>query len=291
MSDPGADGLSGDAGSHRIMGPWQAVDHLMLRVVQAEPLFDFLHRELGLPVAWPLTRADFATYGWIGVGNTQIEIWAAASNADLPADCELPLVHGFALGPHHLESDLAVLRERGLHHRTPRNFSSPDAQGVSRSNFTNAVIEDLSSPGCCVFYCDWSRGAPIVPWPSHATADERRAMHAAALAECGGGVLGITGLRRITMQTPDVPATERAWRTALDASSGPLLLAPGIRLVIEAGPSHRISALHIGVRDATAAQGAFEAGHRRGAGAGDDSIRLDHPACAGLAVWLLPEPG
>lgn len=270
--------------------PWQAIDHLMLRVAQAESLFDALHRELGLPVTWPLQRADFATYGWIGLGNTQIEIWAAASNADLPANCTLPLVHGFALGPNHLETDLALLRERGLRHRTPRNFSSPDAQAVSRSNFTNAVIEDLSSPGCCVFYCDWARGAPIVPWPRDATADERRALHAAALAQCGGGLLNITGLRRITMQTPDVLTTERGWRTALDASSGPLFLAPDIRLIIEAGPCHRISALHVGVRDATVARAALEARHWLGAEGDAGAMQLDHPACAGLALWMLPEP-
>jgi hypothetical protein len=270
------------------MAPWQAIDHLMLRVEQAEPLFDALHRDLGLPIGWPLQRAAFATYGWIGVGNTQIEIWAAASNSDLPMGCALPLVHGFALDPSLLETDLALLRERGLRHRLPRNFSSPDAQGVSRSNFTNAVVEDLSSPTCCVFYCDWAPGAPIAPWPSDATADDRRALQAAALAVRQGGVLGVTGLRRVTLQTPDVAATEHAWRTALDTSSGPLLLAPGVQLILEFGPRHQISALHIGVRDAAAARAALGARNWLGAVGDDGAMRLKHPACAGLALWMLP---
>ena len=99
----------------------------------------------------------------------------------------------------------------------------------------------------------------------------------------------MTGLRRITLQTPDVPATERAWRTALDTSFGPLLLAPDIQLILEAGPRHQISALHIGVRDAAAARAALGDRNWLGAIGDDGAMRLDHPACAGLALWMLPE--
>ena len=74
------------------MRPWQAIDHLMLRVERAEPLFDWLHLDLNLPITWPLRHADFATYGWIGIGNTQLEVWAAARNDDLPPGCRLPPV-------------------------------------------------------------------------------------------------------------------------------------------------------------------------------------------------------
>lgn len=272
------------------MRPWQAIDHLMLRVERAEPLFDWLHRDLNLPITWPLRHADFATYGWIGIGNTQLEVWAAARNDDLPPGCRLPLVHGFALAPTRLEADLATLRARGVRCRDPRSFASPDAGGVLRPNFTNAVIEDVSSPSCCVFYCDWAAGAPIVPWPPDATPAQRRFRDACALNERRGGTLGITGLQQVTLQAPDVSAAEQAWRKVLGVAHGPLQLAPGIGLAIEAGPRHRIGSLHLGVRDGAWVRAHLAGRQWLGPCSDDGAMRLDAPACAGLSLWLVPDP-
>lgn len=266
--------------------PWQAIDHLMLRVAQAEPLFDALAQDLGLPVVWPLQCAGFATYGWIGIGNTALEVWAAADNGDLPPDTTLPLVHGFALAPSRLDADLSTLRARGLRHRAPRTFASPDAEGVSRPNFTNAVVEALSSPGCCVFYCDWAPGAPIVPWPRDATVAERHTGHnTAALNGRHGGTLGITGLRGITLQSPDPIAAGHAWRRATGATQGSIWLADGVQLDIVAGRRHQITALSLGVRDESTARAWLAAKRWLGGGAHP----VDHPALAGLDLRLVPQ--
>lgn len=78
---------------------YRTIDHVVLRLVTAEPLFRLLSETFQLHVSWPLQRADFATYGWVHVGNTDLELWAASSNTDLPAHAQPPLIHGFALEP------------------------------------------------------------------------------------------------------------------------------------------------------------------------------------------------
>lgn len=63
---------------------FRAIDHIVLRVANAEPLFRLLMERLELPVVWPIDEAAFATFGWAGVGNTKLELWASSSNADIP---------------------------------------------------------------------------------------------------------------------------------------------------------------------------------------------------------------
>jgi hypothetical protein len=94
--------------------PYLGIDHVVIRTATAEPLYNLLHKQLGLPVTWPLQSAPFATYGWIGVGNTNLEIWAAVDNSDLPTDCPLPLFQQIAIAPTSLEETVASIQASGL---------------------------------------------------------------------------------------------------------------------------------------------------------------------------------
>ncbi|MGJ7558825.1 hypothetical protein ACSFBI_33135 [Variovorax sp. RB3P1] len=128
---------------------------MVIRTADAASLYELFSGHLGLPVTWPLERATFATFGWIGLGNTNLEIWAAADNSDLPADCPFPLIHQIALAPAELSETLARFDAMGLSCKAPRTYSSKDELGEVRTNFTNSVILDLSNESCCVFVCDW----------------------------------------------------------------------------------------------------------------------------------------
>jgi hypothetical protein len=90
------------------------VDHIMVRVEKAEPLLILFSEIFGLPVSWPLQRQEFANYAWITFGNTNLEIWAAANNADLPLDQTLPVFSGFALDPPDLHASISLLEDRGI---------------------------------------------------------------------------------------------------------------------------------------------------------------------------------
>lgn len=60
------------------------VDHAVIQT-EAAQLFGLLSGPLRLPITWPMEHAAFATFGWIGVGNTNLERWAASGRLGLAA--------------------------------------------------------------------------------------------------------------------------------------------------------------------------------------------------------------
>lgn len=227
---------------------FRGVDHVMARVADAEPLMRFFSEELGLPVSWPLQRAEFATYGWIALGNANLEFWAAADNGDLLENCKPPVFHGFVLDPERLAQSVSILTSRGVECKPPRSYKTTDSGGVEATNFTNAVILDASSPSCCVFFCEWDANGTIFPWPEKLTSSQRQAREARALADAGGGVLGAIGLGEIRMTTPDISGAMSAWRAITGSASGPICLGRGVRLELIDGPEHKIESIAIEVR-------------------------------------------
>lgn len=229
---------------------YRSIDHVVLRLVTAEPLFMLLSDTFQLPVAWPLQRADFATYGWVHVGNTDLELWAASSNVDLPAHAQPPLIHGFALEPaQSLPESPAWMEQAGLSVKAPRAFRAQDAGGQLVTNFTNAVVQDLSAPSCCIFFCEWDRHAAIYPWAEAATPADRRAELRGKLRSREGGPLGITGLQGIRLGTPDLRAHFRHWKAIAGSQSDePLLLTPDIALELVPSEHLMMESITLGVR-------------------------------------------
>ena len=231
------------------MPAYQSIDHVMLRLHAAEPLFDLLTHTFALPTAWPLQHSAFATYGWVHVGNTDLELWAAASNTDLPHHAQPPLFHGFALEPALPMSDaLAHLAASGIACKPARAFQTPDAQGNTVTNFTNSVVLDLSSPSCCVFLCEWNAHASIYPWAQAITPVARRASLHQSLMDSGGGPLGLLGLRSIRVGTPSLAEHLARWQSLSGSENHPVQLTPEIALELVPADHLQIESLTFEVR-------------------------------------------
>ncbi|EJE54991.1 hypothetical protein PMI14_00064 [Acidovorax sp. CF316] len=273
------------------MPPYRSIDHVMLRLTAAEPLFDLFSRVFGLPVAWPLQRTAFATYGWVHVGNTDLELWAAASNADLPAHAQPPLVHGFALEPAGpLSAAMAQVAALGIQCKPSRPFQSTNAHGEVVTNFTNSVLLDLSAPECCVFFCEWNAQGSIYPWGEAATPTQRRAQHRQALQGQAGGPLGLLGLQTVRMGTPDLAAHQCRWQALTGTPPGHAVrLAPGIGLELFPAGQLRIESLTFGVHSLATAR-AFLAPRQllQADSTTEDTLAL---ACEGLQIRLVQGPG
>jgi len=237
---------------------FRGIDHIVLRVVHAKPLFRLLTERLKLPVVWPIEEAAFATFGWAGVGNTNLEIWASSSNADIPSDVGLPLIHGFALEPENLQQDLALLKSRGVRYKSPRVYQTKNAEGELRTNFTNSVVLDVSSDSCCIFFCEWGTEAPITPWPKGLATNQRRSDERRALRDCGGGALGIVGLREVRMAVPNLPSALQRWQILVASDLNPVPLTPDINLRLEEGVCQAITELTFAVQDLEAAGDALQ---------------------------------
>lgn len=273
-----------------------AIDHVVVRARQVPPLLDLFTKVLGLPVVWPLRVEPFATYAWVSLGNTCLELWAATDNRDLPAEAPLPMFQQVALEPTHLGDALEQLQRAGVACKTPRTFSTPDASGQPCDNFTNAVVQSLSGPACCVFFCDWGLRAPIVPWPAGLTAAQRRSARALEFARCGGGRLGLTGLSEITLGVPDVAAARRHWQAVTGSGEGMLRVggrtaddadaAVAIRLVQADGFSFQ--SLTLATRSlAHARRELAAAGLLEARAAADDTTMLSLAATGGLQIRLV----
>jgi len=273
--------------------PYLGIDHVVVRSAIAEPLYDLLHKRLGLPVIWPLQIAPFATYGWIGLGNTNLEIWAAVDNSDLPADCSLPLFHQIALAPRDLHETVARIETSGLTCKVPRAFVSKDARGDAQTNFTNSVVLDLSSDLCCVFICEWGDRAPIAPWTPGLTPQQRRAEQKTALSVVGGGKLGVIGLSGIELVTTDVQKATESWRQLSRSFAEPIEIAKGVHLTLTRGSSDFIQRLTLAVRDLDMARRVLAAEGLLEEGDSPDELMLSRHATDGLRIrlveWLLPK--
>lgn len=226
----------------------RSIDHVMLRTLDTEPLLSLLAETLCLPVTWPLQHSEFASFAWVHVGNTHLEIWAAKNNADLPADCRLPLIHGLALEPDELAFSIAELERQGVVCKQPRPFQTVDGDGHSITNFTNSVVLDLSSPTCCNFFCEWGMRASIVPWGTGIHTRERHEVDQRRLAEMGGGSLGVVRLARVGMTCPDVERAIGHWRTIAQIAASEPLEIDGIAFDVWPSDRHQIDSLSLEVR-------------------------------------------
>jgi hypothetical protein len=229
---------------------YEGIDHVVIRTTAAESLHDLLHNRLGLPETWPLQRTPFATFFWVGVGNTNLEIWAATDNSDLPTDCSLPLFHQIALEPRsNLAETISRIQCAGLACKAPRCYATKDECGVVRTNFTNSVILDVSSDACCVFICEWGVEAPIAPWKRGLKTPQRRSAERAALEGLGGGLVGMVALKAIEMMSPDIPTATERWRRLSETSGESIMITEDIELSLVPGTQNRIQALTFTVRD------------------------------------------
>lgn len=268
------------------MRAYQGIDHVVIRTADAESLYELFSSQLGLPVTWPLERAAFATFGWIGLGNTNLEIWAATDNSDLPPNCPFPLVHQIALAPLELTETLARFNAMGLSCKAPRAYASKDERGEMQTNFTNSVIQELSNESCCVFVCDWGIDAPIVPWRKGLSSPERRHLGRDALTACGGGALGLVGLKEIAMSSPDLAGAVSKWQRLAETSAQPIAIADDVELRLTAGTQDRIQSLTFAVRDLAAAR-RFLSGCRLLDEDEADDVMLSRRVTGGLTFRLV----
>lgn len=264
--------------------PYRGIDHVVIRLRTVDALYALFAQTFGLPVSWPLQHSPFASFGWVNVGNTNLEFWAAAQNDDLPQDAQPPLVHGFALDPADLTASMAHLAARGIACKTPRPFRTQTPEDAWVTNFTNAVVLGVSSDACCVFFCEWDAEGTIYPWKEKLNAGQRNVRDKAAFDACGGGPLGLVGLREVRLAVQDVNEAGKVWQTLTDSERpDAIALTPDISMRLLPGGmrSSTIETLIFGVRSLSVAR-AFLAARQLLEASFEGELRLSSAACDGL---------
>lgn len=163
------------------------VGHVFVPLSDAEGAHGVLSETLALPIAWPYAAyGDFAS-GAVNLGNLSLEL-VRHSDAlpGFPAR-SLARVQGIALHPVATPRLLAALDHRGIPHSSPEIFT-PGASAGTGAMWTNVILERLSHPATTVFTCEYHI-------PGMYDYDARQAF----LEQCGGGTLGVTGVREIVI--------------------------------------------------------------------------------------------
>lgn len=204
----------------------RGVDHLYAPLSNAEEAYGELTETLGLPVAWPfVTYGNFAS-GAVNLGNLNLEV-LRHSDAMPGFVAHLPThVQGIALHPVATPRLLDELDHRGIAHSPPEIFP-PGASADTGAMWTNVTLESLSNPATTIFTCEYHI-------PGMYDYDSRQA----SLDECGGGTLGVTGVREIVISSPQPTEAVERWQQLLDPLSPP---GPGY-WEFEHGPALRIIA-------------------------------------------------
>jgi hypothetical protein len=265
---------------------YRAVDHIVLRLPEADAITTLFGETFGLPITWPLQRSNFATFSWVSLGNTNLEFWAATDNSDLPVNGQPPLFHGFALDPESLTSSIAQLSELNIHCKQPRSFQTNDGQGGLVTNFTNSVLLDVSTDTCLIFFCEWHENGNIFPWHEKLTSSERRDREREALRECDGGKLGVVGLSEIRLKVVNFDAMMNKWATITGSMGHPLALTDNISLTLLPGERDQIESLVIAVKCLEVAkQFLLEKGILSEVGV--NSVQISPEVCHGLIFTLI----
>jgi hypothetical protein len=262
---------------------YSTVDHVMIRLLDIDPLLSLFTDVFGLPVSWPKQSSSFATFAWVHVGNTELELWASASNSDLPKESQPPLIHGFALEPVDLEASVAHLTQAGFQCKSPRHYQTKTADGALTTNFTNSVLLDFSSESCCIFFCAWNPDGTIYPWKERLTAAERRSRGQVELAKCGGGTIGLIGLSAIEMSTPDLSAAEKNWRLLTGSADTEIELTVDMVLRLAQGSHQVIQSLTFDVRSLESARDFLSANGLLGTSS-EHELSLESTAADGLRI-------
>ena len=259
---------------------FRSIDHILVRVKNARQMLTLFAQTFGLPVSWPLQSNDFASYGWVTLGNTNLEFWESSNNGDLPSEEVLPLFHGLALEPDNLADSIKTLSESGIQCKAPRPYVTQTLDGRDVTNFTNAVVLDLSSPLVCIFFCEWGPDGTIFPWNEKLTTAQRRFKEHQQLSACAGGKLGITGLVEVAMVSTHVEQTISRWLVTTGHLSEPIT-QDGVRLSFQSGNDDQIDSIVIGVRSLDIARDALAVAGLLGE-CRDNEISISKKACSGL---------
>jgi hypothetical protein len=212
--------------------PVRRIDHIMIRSDEPAKLFGFFTEVLRLPVAWPVMspREGVAT-GGVGLGNVNVEaIRFPGQRSQTGKDRLL----GFAFEPSPLAECLAELDRRGIRYGELRPLISTAPDGSRRTLWTNVTLPQFSdgeAPDATVhvFLSEYS--------PTYTNVEERRERLRRALAESGGGPLGVETLKEVVIGVTDMRVALGLWQKLLDPTplSGSSMWqvgdGPAIRLV------------------------------------------------------------
>ena len=187
----------------------QQVDHLMVQLPEPEQVYQLFSEDLGLPVAWAIVDYGPFKSGGVSFGNVNMEV--LNSSEEMRKDGMIPGgtgIVGIAFQPSEpLESTVNVLDAAKVPHGPILPFNVVQ-NGTPMTLWNNLELSGMM-PGSLIFYCEYT---------FRNQGDFRKHMEQ-MLATANGGALGVTGLKKITVEYADLAVLEK-WQRVLPEAAG-----------------------------------------------------------------------
>ena len=251
------------------------LDHIFVPVADPSPHFELFSRDLGLPVAWPVTDKGAFTSAAVCVGNANIE-WITANGpsgfSSFLEPTEPLCVRGLAFEPRDGERIAEELSARGLEHSGA--VPHEDAGG----SWTNVFLAGMAPRSAMIFLCE-----------NHGVTREERRLVREEFAQGDGGALGVRRLAEVTLGVLDVDAAIETWGRFLAPAEldryGAFRFDDGPAIRIKESPIEGVAGMWLEVESLDRAREALHRmdllGPTRASGVG-----LDYAKTGGLDVWL-----
>ena len=254
------------------------IDHVFVPVADPRPLHALFTETLGLPVAWPVMRRGTFTSGAVCLGNANLEFIQADPAVPFLTVVEPLLVRGIAFEPAIDAGWDAALDVRGLTYAGPIPTEGESIHGGHRLLFTNTIVPGLVDDATATFLCHY-----------HSEEAIRGDAAWRALADSGGGVIGVRGLAEVTIGLRPAVAARALWDRFLAPATadkhGAYRFESGPALRIKDSPIDGVAGLWLEVPSLAAARDALRErellGPMRASGIG-----LNYARTGGLDVWL-----
>lgn len=250
------------------------VDHVFVPLVDAANAHAFLTQTLGLPVAWTYSDYDAFSSGGTVLGSINLEVIESSTTMRALCARRPARIGAIALAPSDAaDADLlAEMDRRDIAHSPLMPFPA----------WTNVLLPDVVDsgaldPATLVFLCDYHRPE----------ARDVAARHA-AIAEAGGGLLGVVDAAEIVVGSPDPTSAASRWRKILDplnheAGFWKLAEGPAIRIVEASEDAVERLVLDVASLEVAAAHLADLGAEVEG---GDSSVRAQLSQLADLELVL-----
>lgn len=203
------------------------VEHFYLFAdeTQVKKLFQSFRDDFRLPQVWAYRNWGSYSSGGLSLGNVVLEF------ATYPVpDNKAPKTEfqGIVFEPvADAETTAMMLKSRGVPHGEPEGEKYRTADGVERVDWTIVPFTDLPPDNVNIMLCDY-RDRKMVA--------EGRSKAAKALADAGGGPLGIISLKEIVVGVKDIKEAVRKWQLAI---GGAVQGHPEV-FTFESGPQIRL---------------------------------------------------
>ncbi len=212
------------------------VEHFDAHTTHAPELFELFKTKFKLPLIYGYQDHGNFSRGSLWFGNATIEF---ISDRELAPD--KALFKCIALEPiQHTDTILRMLDDYGVLYNPPV-VTKITVDNAGRNYRTNIALKELSSDDVHVFICDYT---------DRVFMNDTKKAAQKILTEKNGGPLGIMGLRKIIITTPDIEKILHAWVSIPGAkkTGNYFYFFSGPEIVIEKGDKDGIKEIHVQVR-------------------------------------------